>query len=151
MSKRKQNMSETEMLSWLQTQYDLNENGCWVWRGGKNSDGYGKVWWKGRGVSPHRLYWLLSGRTIPEGLEMCHGPGCSKACYNPEHLRPDTGSANQLDKHRDGTFVIAKLTAEQVRAIRADTRLGRVIAEEYGVTKDTINKIKTGKHWSWLT
>ena len=148
---RKHNMSETEMLSWLETQYDLNENGCWVWRGCKGSDGYGMTSWKGRNPKTHRLYWLLSGRTIPEGLDMCHGPGCSKACFNPEHLRPDTGSANMLDKHRDGTFTQAKLTQEQVRAIRADTRTHREIADEYGVARATIARIKTGKQWSWVT
>ena len=148
---RKPNMSDAEMLSWLETQYDLNENGCWVWRGCKGSDGYGQVRWKKKMTPPHRLYWLLSGGTIPEGLEMCHGPGCSKACYNPEHLRPDTRSANQLEKHRDGTFVSAKLTAEQVRAIRADMRLQREIAEEYGVARQTISHIKTGRWWSWVT
>ena len=148
---RKRNMSEAEMLSWLETQYDLNDNGCWVWRGSKGGGGYGKTHWKNRRITLHRLYWLLSGRTIPEGLDMCHGAGCSKACFNPEHLRPDTKSANGLDKHRDGTFVTAKLTEEQVRAIRADTRTQRIIAEEYGVSQNCIYRIKTGKNWSWVT
>ena len=148
---RPKNMSDADMLSWLQTQYDLNENSCWVWKGGKFADGYGQVKWKGRNPKTHRLYWLLSGGTIPEGLDMCHGPGCSKACFNPEHLRPDTVSANMLDKHRDGTFTTAKLTQEQVRAIRADMRSQREIADEYGVARETISHIKTGKSWSWVT
>ena len=151
MPRRKKNMSETEMLSWLETQYDLNENGCWVWRGSKDTFGYGRVMWKGKLRLAHHLYWLLSGRTLSEGLEMCHGPGCSKECYNPEHLRPDTRSANTLDKHRDGTFTIAKLTQEQVRAIREDTRAQREIAQEYGVTRQAISSIKTGRCWSWVT
>ena len=150
MPKRKQNMSETEMLSWLETHYDLNENGCWVWKGCKDSGGYGMTYWKRKLTFSHRLYWLLSGRKIPEGMEMCHGPGCSKACFNPEHLRPDTKSANMLDKHRDGT-ANNKLTEGQVRAIRADMRSQREIAEEYGVTGGAISNIKTGKQWSWVT
>ena len=147
---RPHNMSDAEMLSWLETQYDLNENGCWIWRNSKDGGGYGRVGWKGRLTCPHRLYWLLSGRIIPEGLEMCHGPGCSKACFNPEHLRPDTGSANSLDRHRDGT-ANNKLTEGQVRAIRADTRLQREIAEEYGVARATISLIKNGRLWNWVT
>jgi len=147
---RKRGMSDADMLSWLETQYDLNENSCWVWRGSKTGKGYGHVEWKGKTIRCHRLYWLLSGRTIPEGLEMCHGPGCSKACYNPEHLRPDTRSANNLDKHRDGT-ANNKLTEEQVRAIRADTRAQKEIAEEYGVKQVTISAIKIGRCWSWVT
>ena len=149
MPNRPQNMSEAQMLSWLETQYDLNDNGCWIWRGNKDGAGYGRVNWEGKMRKCHRLYWLLSGRTIPEGLEMCHGPGCSRACYNPEHLRTDTKSANSLDRYTDGTFIQAKLTAEQVRTIRTDTRCQREIAEEYGVTGGAISAIKTGKTWAW--
>ena len=149
MPNRPRNMSDAQMLSWLETQYDLNDSGCWVWRGRKFYTGYGKVNWKGKQVSPHRLYWLLSGRTIPEGLVMCHGFGCVRACYNPEHLRVDTESANGIDRFRDGTGC-NKLTVEQVLAIRTDTRLQREIAEEYGVIKTTISNIKTGRTWGWL-
>jgi hypothetical protein len=150
MPQRPKNMSETEMLSWLQTQYDVNENGCWIWKNCKFPAGYGQVRWGGAMTLVHRLYWLLSGRTIPDGLELCHGPGCSKACYNPEHLVADTRSKNILDKHRDGTFVQTKLTEAQINPIRNDTRTYRVIAEEYGVSRRAICDIKHKRYWAWV-
>jgi hypothetical protein len=151
MPSRKYNMTDAEMLEWLGTQHDLNENGCWVWRWGKIQNGYGYVGWKGKMERVHRLYWLLSGRTISEGLELCHGPGCSRACYNPDHLKTDTHSANQLDKHRDGTMTHAKVTSQQVLEIReraAENR--RELAEEYGVRQSTISEIINRKNWAWL-
>lgn len=150
MPRRPNNMSETEMLSWLQTQYDENENGCWIWKNSKFPDGYGKVQWGGKKKAVHRLYWLLSGRTIPDGLELCHGPGCSRACYNPEHLMADLHSKNMIDRHRDGTMTHAKLTEAQINPIRNDIRSHRVIAEEYGVSETSIYDIKHKRTWAWV-
>jgi len=146
---RRRNMTDAEMRVWLESQYDINEKSCWVWKNRKDADGYVRVQWHGKMMRVHRLYWLLSGRTIPAGLEMCHGIGCSKACFNPEHLRADTRSANMLDRHADGTAP-TKLSAEQVRDIRLDPRSSRVIADAYGVAQSSINNIKLGKRWSWL-
>lgn len=39
------------------------------------------------------------------------------------------------------------LTEEQVLAIRADTRLQRVIAADYGIAASTVGNIKTGHSW----
>ena len=41
----------------------------------------------------------------------------------------------------------AKLTLEQVNAIRKDDRLQRIIAEEYGVKQSLISRIKNGIRW----
>lgn len=45
----------------------------------------------------------------------------------------------------------AKLTAEQVRAVRADRRTHRRIAADYGVSHYAIQRIKSGKTWNSLT
>tara|TARA_R110000868_G_scaffold8934_1_gene45335 strand:- start:268 stop:720 length:453 start_codon:yes stop_codon:yes gene_type:complete len=150
-------MTDAEMVAWLETQYDLNENGCWVWKRIKTSDGYGKVKWKGTMKIVHRVYWLLSGRTISEGLEMCHGPCHNRACFNPEHLRPGTRTENEADRVRDGTDargeknVNAKLTAKQVLAIRASEKSQKELAEEYGVHNATISRIILRKDWKHIT
>ncbi len=150
MPRRKQKMTDAEMKEWLETQYDVNENGCWVWSGCK-SGGYGCIGYKGGSHHVHRLYWLLSGRTIPEGLGLLHGKDCSKACYNPEHLRSGNQSENALDCHRDGTMKHAKLTQEQVLEIRARTDKTIVeLAEEYDVSFQHISAIITRKRWSWI-
>ena len=158
--RRKKGMTDDEMKEWLETQYDLNDNGCWVWKGCKTKDGYGKVKWKGIVQNTHRFYWLLSGRTIPDGLEICHGPCHNKACFNPEHLRPGTRAENQADRVRDGTNIGAKkgekhhgakLTSEQVLAIRASEKSQRELSEEYGVAFQTISAIIFKKTWTHIT
>ena len=147
---RPYNMTDAEMKEWLETQYDVNENGCWVWRRGK-SGGYAFTGYKGGVLLVHRLYWLLSGRTIPEGLGLLHGKDCSKACYNPGHLHPGNQTENGLDRHRDGTMAHAKLTPEQVLEIRSRTdKSYRGLAAEYGVNTGTISNIITRKRWSWI-
>ena len=64
------------------------ENGCIVWVGSKDKDGYGKcrrrhelgtIW------LPHRLAWIVKHGAIPKGLEVDHL--CrNRSCINPEHL-----------------------------------------------------------------
>jgi hypothetical protein len=153
-------MTDAEMVTWLETQYYLNENGCWVWKGCKDA-GYGKIIWKGTYKLVHRLFWLLSGRTIPEGLHILHGHNCSKACFNPDHLKPGTQTENMADRLRDGTNIgakgeknsRAKLTEAQVLAIRAniDNKTHRELGQEYGVARETISNIILGKTWTHIT
>jgi hypothetical protein len=145
-------MTDAEMKEWMETMYDVNENGCWVWKNSISS-GYGQIYYKQtmKIEKVHRLYWLISGRTIPEGLGLLHGYGCSKACYNPEHLHPGDHSENNLDKHRDGTMTIAKLTYEQVLEIRARSdKNQRELAKEYGISFNQVSAIISRKSWSWL-
>ena len=148
-------MTDAEMITWLETQYDLNDNNCWIWKMQK-SNGYGYVSWKGKKRLVHRLFWILSGRTIPENLEMCHGHGCSRACYNPDHLKPGTAAENAADKIRDGTWQggekhgRSKLTTEQVLAIRASENSQKKLSEEYGVTQALISDIMLRKIWTHI-
>lgn len=48
--------------------------------------------------------------------------------------------------------VKAKLSEDDVRAIYLNTtKTQQALAQHYGVTQSTINHIKTGRTWSWLT
>ena len=112
--------------------------------------------WKNNKIKvcrPHKL--VLEGfvSVRPDGLECCHNDG------NPQNnhltnLRWDTPKNNHADKIKHGTTNrgeqcgTAKLTLEQVRAIRQDTRLQRIIAAEYGVKDNTISRIKSFKRWA---
>ncbi len=90
----------------------------------------------------------------PTGMEGCHNDG---NCQNNVlgNLRWDTPKANHADKIRHGTTNrgercgTAKLTSAQVAAIRADSRLQRIIAEEYGVRQSAISRIKSGTRWTY--
>jgi hypothetical protein len=74
-----------------------------------------------------------------------------KNCCNPDHLEPGTQSENELDKHRDGTMVQAKLTAEQVLEIRKRSNERHCdLAREFSVERGTVSNIINRKRWSHI-
>lgn len=102
---------------------------------------------------PHKLVMEAFVSIRPQGMECCHNDG------NPQNnhlsnLRWDTPKSNQADRVKHGTTNRgeqcgkAKLTLEQVKFIRQDTRLQRIIAAEYGVKQNTISRIKSGTRWT---
>lgn len=58
---------------------------CWLWTGGTNRTGYGRGYFRGRMISPHRLvYEIVQGDLIP-GMSIDHL--CSvRLCVRPDHL-----------------------------------------------------------------
>lgn len=74
-------------------------NGCWVWCGLKDRDGYGVT-----RESPvkqgrvHRVVWKIFNGDIPPGLVIDH-LCCQRDCCNPEHLRVCTHRENLFAAH----------------------------------------------------
>lgn len=67
--------------------------GCWLWTGGLDSDGYGKLKFEGRWVRAYRLAYELEIGPIPNGLTLDHL--CRvRACVRPSHLEPVTRGTN---------------------------------------------------------
>ena len=128
--------------------------GCWPWMAGKFSDGYGTVFDNGRNRRAHIVAWERShGTSVPTGLLICHT--CDNPlCCNPAHLYAGTLLDNARDKVERGRqprgeqIKSAKVTRDQVLAIRVDSRPQRTIAADYDVSQATISAIKLGKTWS---
>ena len=133
---------------------------CWLWTGCCQDSGHGQFKYNGKTVLAHRFSWLLAGHTIPERMCVCHAPHsiCGHSnCVNPAHLRVDTYAANSADMIADGTSTRGtknpknKLTEEQVREIRRRSDENqRILAEEFGVHKNTIVYIIHRRTWNWL-
>jgi hypothetical protein len=103
-------------------------------------------------VRVHKLVLEAFVGQCPKGLECCHNDGNS---FNNHisNLRWDTHKSNIHDRIKHGTSNrgekcgTAKLTLEQVKAIRKDDRLQRIIAKEYGIAESMISRIKSGVRW----
>lgn len=83
---------------------------CWVWTGAKTSLGYGSIWHMGRTELTHVIAFKLSGRDIPEGLEIDHI--CrNRACVNFDHLEAVTHKENMHRAYIKGVVARPALCA----------------------------------------
>lgn len=87
----------------LTDRYTIQPNGCWIWKGTPNCNGYGRISIGSRGSAvrwlAHRwVYTMLIG-PIPDDMTLDHvkARGCtSRMCVNPAHLEPVTRGENVL-------------------------------------------------------
>lgn len=75
---------------------------CWLWSGGTNERGYGKISDDNRRPAyAHRISWEMTNGPIPEGLYVCHH--CDNPrCVNPSHLFLGTQKDNLRDMSTKG-------------------------------------------------
>lgn len=103
----------------------------------------------------HRLILLAFMGEPPPGQVACHNDGDP---YNNrlENLRWDTMKSNHADRDRHGKAPKgtrngnAKLTEEQVLAIRDDDRQYAVIAQDHDITDGNVSHIKSRRAWKHL-
>lgn len=157
---RKTTTSPSELLEKLNSQIDKSGD-CWLWLGGRDSDGYGIV---RSGLSTrkvHRVMWILTYGPIPDGMFVCHH--CDNPpCCNPRHLfcgTPKDNSRDRKKKGRNNTQVgtaryNAVLTPKTVRQIRSLREVGtklHLIAHQMGVDTVTVWAVLHGKTWKHVT
>lgn len=106
----------------------------------------------------HRVAYALANGINPAQFEggvvmhTCDNP----ACVNVQHLRLATQQENMKDKTAKGRnqfgakCTYAKLSDEDVRAIRADDRPQCEIAAQYGLVQQTVSDIKRRRIWAHL-
>lgn len=98
---------DDDLVDQLNTMYEINADGCWIWVGKYFANGYPRLQRHLPRASFHMRahvasYQLHKGQ-IPEGIFVCHS--CDvKGCVNPDHLWLGTNKANQDDAAAKGVF-----------------------------------------------
>ena len=133
---------------------------CIHWPFGRSGKGRGQIRYKGEDLYVHRLVCrLVNGEPpTPDSLAIHECGNGHLGCVTPKHLRWGTHSDNRLDlivhcERPDKNVSTIKLSRDDVRKIRA--LKGRPSATktgaQFGVRRQTISDIWSGRTWSWLT
>jgi hypothetical protein len=140
--------------------HSIRQGDCLIFtKGGTNSrGGHGLTTFKGKGVSAHRVAWILAHGPIPDHLWVLHSCDVPR-CINVAHLRLGTAADNAHDRDSRGRAAavrrgeqsrLAKLTEVDVITIRrrwADGCSQSALGREYGVTQSAVWRIVQGKTW----
>lgn len=150
----------TAMSRLMQKVHPEPNSGCWLWIGGVNQAGYGVILY-GSGEKnglAHRLSWRLHKGPISDGLHVLHR--CDvPCCVNPDHLFLGTNKDNVDDKVSKGRAKgsigeenpNATLCEIDIPLIMKNSLSCKDIGKIYGVSGQTIWRIKNGKNWTFLT
>lgn len=130
---------------------------CWPWSGSKTKAGYGRFQSGGKGlptVSATRFCFEMHYGPVPQGHVVMHRCD-SPTCVNPAHLTSGTHRDNTQDMVRKGRDTLigernsfAKLTESAVKHIRSTPPGTRGLTKKYGVSKETIAKVRKGLSWT---
>jgi hypothetical protein len=146
------NLTERQLKNFWAKVDKKGKKECWLWLGGTDKRGYGLISINNKMYRAPRISLLLHTGEMPDpSCDACHScdtPGC----INPYHLSECTRTKNMQDASKRGRIHIwtQKLSEDQVRAIRADTRMQKIIATDHGLDPSTVSKIKSRAIWKYL-
>lgn len=75
-------------------------NGCWIWEGRKDKDGYGIIYLD-KNTKAHRYSIEMHGKKVPHDMLACHQCD-TPSCVNPEHIFIRTSQDNARDRDNKG-------------------------------------------------
>lgn len=144
---RKNFLTEGDLFTRFERCFERG-SGCWNWKSAISNAGYGVILINKKVRLAHRIMYRTFVGDIPENMFVCHKCD-NRKCVNPSHLflgTPADNSRDMVSKNRE-TRPSAKLSEDQVIAIRLDKRIYREIAKEYKISRSHISGIKSGKFW----
>lgn len=136
-------------------------DGCWLWTGGKNSQGYGNFYTNNKQYKAHRFVYELTYGAIPKDILICHH--CDNpSCVRPDHLFAGTNQDNMDDMVAKGRspagmkgerHPLSKLTGSDIVEIRnlAKQKVPKTqIADKFSVHQTLISNIIRRKTWTHI-
>lgn len=118
-------------------------NGCWIYVGGRDTEGYGQFWVAGSNMKAHQFALLITnGRWPTNTIHDCDTPACM------HHIREGTQAENiQMMYDRDRS-PLKKLSNEAVQLVRSAYKTGMLqkdIADALGVSASYISRLVNHK------
>lgn len=126
-------------------------DGCWEWTGFVMKSGYGQMRYQDKTAYVHRVAYELAFGPVGEAyvLHKCD----NRKCVNPEHLFLGDHDDNMRDMFSKGRQARgtrnshAKLTEEQVLAIRKAHGTHKEIGTLFNVSQPLVSMIRTRRIW----
>ena len=101
---------------WKHVEFD--PNGCWLWRGSKNSHGYGLTPIFGKHSIAHRVAFAFWYEHDPGDMFVCHHCD-TPLCCNPHHLFLGDAAKNNHDARGKGRIQAGQYLSRLKRPIGA--------------------------------
>jgi len=139
----------------IRARVKVDGNGCWIWQGRTDRDGYGLYWRDARRYRVHRVMCESVHGKLPQRILACHECDVPQCC-NPAHLWPGTSGDNTRDAAKKGRVAhgerhgMSRLTSNGVmlasqRLIKGESQVD--IARSMGVSPGALNLALQGKTW----
>lgn len=137
-----------------------DENGCWIWQGAINTQGYGHMSYKGRLGLASRWSYEVFVQEIPPKMNVLHKCDVPK-CINPNHLFLGSQLDNVRDAIAKGRMVYRKGEGHPNSMINDDIAKNIInklasgldatsIAKHLDISRHIVYSIKYGKAWQHI-
>lgn len=166
-------MKEGTYLGGIRTIADLRDRcritacGCWEWAYSCSSNGRPSVSMlidgKRTNMNGRRAALTLATGKVPQRQYLAIPKDCdNRLCVNPDHARLARTGELRRDMAKNATAAmraawtkngrnqghrLAKLTPEQVKAIKNSDKSAKELAQEYGMSVSNMHRIRSGRSW----
>jgi hypothetical protein len=147
-----------EAVRWLRENVSYAGGNCLAWPFASHPTGYGTFGYLGKMFYAHRFMCELTNGPAPSPKHYAsHNCGNGHlGCVHPQHLAWKTSQENAIDRLRHGNnwqkgqrpkyLKLNRQKADQIRAMKGQ-KTQRQLAEEYGVSRETVSHIHCGRMW----
>jgi len=131
---------------------DNPKTGCLEWTAGKDANGYGRIWYKGKNRTAHTVSYERWIGEIPVGMHVLHQ--CDNpSCIYPEHLVLGTHNDNMQHKVirnrvKGERNPNAKFTDEQREIAKKSTGSPKELSEKLGMSAAYICNLRKMQRFS---